>query len=129
MCIQRLLLLLLSGQRFTQRIQLLLMLCGLRRQQTALSGELLQRSLLLGALLRGGIDGLSPFGLCRLQLGYLVVKRSDLLFDQLLLLPHMLGMGLLRQAGFFHRLLQRRQLRRVLFLLLRQLGSLLLYRL
>lgn len=41
----------------------------------------------------------------------------------------MLGMGLLRQTGLFHRLLQWRQLRRVLFLLLRQLGCLLLYRL
>ncbi|WP_427867743.1 hypothetical protein, partial [Enterobacter hormaechei] len=48
--------------------------------------------------------------------------------DQLLLLPHILGMGLLRQTGLFHRLLQWRQLRRVLFLLLRQLGCLLLYR-
>jgi predicted component of type VI protein secretion system len=57
--------LLLSGQRITQRIQLLLKLCGLRRQLAALSGELLQRSLLLGALLRGGIAGLSPLGLGR----------------------------------------------------------------
>lgn len=67
--------------------------------------------MLLGALLRGGIGGLSSLGLCRLQLGYLVVERSDLLVDQLLLLPHMLGMGLLRLAGFLHRLLQRGQLR------------------
>ena len=129
MCLQHLLPLPLSGQRFDQRVQLLLMLCGLRRQLAALGGELLQCGLLLGALLRGGIAGLSPLGLRRLQLGDLMVERGDTVIDQLLLLPHMLGMGLLRQTGLFHRLLQRRQLRRVLLLLLRQLGCLLLYRL
>lgn len=63
--LQCLLLLLLNGQRFAQRAQLLLMLCGLRRQLVALDGELLQRGLLFSALLRGGIAGLSPLGLGR----------------------------------------------------------------
>ncbi|MND76276.1 hypothetical protein D3C80_679180 [compost metagenome] len=76
--------------------------------------------------MRGGIAGLLQFCLRFLQLGYLVVERDDLLVDQPLLDLLVFDMRLQLSTCLFHCLLQRGHLGKLLLLLLRQLGNLLL---